>query len=291
MTESSDADLERRISNLPTPHMGGPDTASYRARASQRRTRKRIASSAAAIAVLCGGVAVGATQFNSSAPVTIEAAGEPIDDTTEPTTNSSLPESTLLSSEPSPPATDPASSDQPATSTTMAPSPPMAIGPGEISDGLGGKLFVLDGRIVHLHPDETLSPIFIPRQDGTAPSQTWLTDIALLDGTPHLFISTFVVFDFEQSIFETTIEMVNLQTDELSVVERRRIEGTENDNWIYNGHITSDGSNLRVVRELWQGQCYFTETLRPDGALVPADEPFPKPRWLDGITEELATEL
>ncbi len=312
MSNDQHTDLIQRLESLPAVGgSDGPDTAAMRSRASQRRGRKRVAGSVVAVAAVIGGTLGAITTFGGSSPEVVNAAGvtettitsegSDIDEADDAaafdgeqatTTTSPPPEEGGLNSESTPLTTAPPLPDDvegdEQVPTTAA--PPIAIGPGEVSDQLGGKLVVGEDEILHLSADGTVRSIVASRFEGSRQTQIWLHDIAPIDGVPHLIFNTFTAFDIEQQIFETTIELVNLETDELTVVERRRIEGTDNDNWIYNDHVTTDGTNLLVARELWQGQCYFTETLTVVGEVLDFDEQFPKPQWLDGIDPAVAEE-
>ena len=68
--------------------------------------------------------------------------------------------------------------------------------------------------------------------------------------------------------WEVSILAVDLTTDETITVETRVINSAVSPDWIYNGHVTSDGTNLLVMRELWQGHCLYAEGLTLDGQPV-----------------------
>ena len=313
-----DQDLAHRLEALPYPGSNGPDTAGIRARAQQRRTRKRIVASAAVFGVLAGASAAAFASFNSADPQFVEAAGESTGDVSEnrdepPTTTAPSEVSTTdgpAESEdgeevagPADASTtttldnDPDSASDSAPTTTALPTEEepdttassIEIFEGDVPDGLGGVLAIGEDEIVHFRADGDRAAILTARfPSGADQTQFWLHDIAPIDGVPHLLLSSFTFYDFED--FVVTIEMVNLQTDELTVVEERIIKNTDNVEWFYNAHVTTDGSNLLVARELWQGQCYYTETLTPAGVLVDRAQPYPKPAWLEGLDEPTIAE-
>jgi hypothetical protein len=193
-----------------------------------------------------------------------------------------------------------------------------------LSDGVGGWLTVKDdGTLSRLAPDGAESIIRLPDRGGW--TQRFVTDVALIDGTPLLLIDEFVSrddlalervrevagrygltidpdSDYEAALaevataqeldslnhFEVSILAVDVISGRVTTVERRVINSIADPRWVYNGHVTAYGSRLVVMRELWQGACLYAEALTLDGATVddPITDRYPKPVGLDTLTFE-----
>ncbi len=196
--------------------------------------------------------------------------------------------------------------------------------PSSLSDGVGGWLTVKDdGTLSRLAPDGAESVIRLPDRGGW--TQRLVTDLAPIDGTPYLLMDEFVSrddlafervqevasrygltidpdSDYEAALaevataqeldslnhFEVSILAVDVISGRVTTVERRVINSIADPGWVYNGHITANGSRLVVMRELWQGACMYAEALTLDGAPVddPITDQYRKPAGLDTLTFE-----
>ena len=206
------------------------------------------------------------------------------------------------------------------TSTTPTTAPavePLDMPTDAVPDSLGGYVLANDGALRHVHFDGTARPIALAVPPGGF-VQLWVTDVAELDGIPYLFIDEFVnrrdlaaektaalyekygltygadadpwseldgVATQEEldalEHWEVSILAVDLRTDMVTVVEKRIIGSAVSNEWIYNGHITTDGSRILVMRELWQSACLYVEALTFDGAVLELTEnPSPAPEGL-----------
>ncbi len=190
-----------------------------------------------------------------------------------------------------------------------------------VSDGTGGWLTVTSTGIEHLRADGSSGTIAFAEPPGGS-VQRWPTDVVRIDGGHYLLVDQFVnredlaaerewalaesygiPYDAETGAvgldevataeeldslnhWEVSILAVDLATDEIITVENRVIDSTHSPDWVYNGHMTSDGSNIMVMRELWQGHCLYAEGLTLGGA--PVDivdaENYPKPQGLESMT-------
>ena len=191
-----------------------------------------------------------------------------------------------------------------------------------LGDGSGGWLTATTGTIRHQHADGTETTItFTDPVGGFA--QRWPTDVVRLGNGYYLLIDQFVnrqdlasermrtlaqrygiPYDGDGDMYralegiasdqelsevehwEVGILAVDLASDQLLMVENRVINSANSPDWIYNGHITSDGANLVVMRELWQGYCHYVEGLSLNGQVVSVSQSlvYPKPRGLDEMT-------
>ena len=187
-----------------------------------------------------------------------------------------------------------------------------------VGDGTGGWLTVTADGIEHLGADGSTSLIAFADPPGGF-AQRWPTDVARIGDRHYLLVDMFVnrqdleeealwalaesygiEYDPESGAigldevaipaeldstrhFEVSILAVDLTTDEILTVERRVINGSHTPDWVYNGHITSDGSNILVMRELWQGYCLYAEGLTLDGQPVDIVDAkiYPKPEGID----------
>ncbi len=203
---------------------------------------------------------------------------------------------------------------------TTEPALPMPS-PTSVSDGTGGWLTVVAGGIEHLRVDGTSGMISFPDPPGGL-AQRWPTDVAFIEGRHYLLVDQFVnrqdleaervkamaeaygvPYDAEAGAFalegvatpieidslnhwEVSILAVDLTTDEVLTVEERVINSVQSPEWVYNGHITSDGTNILVMRELWQGHCLYAEGLTLDGQPVDVVDAkvYAKPEGLDMMT-------
>ena len=173
--------------------------------------------------------------------------------------------------------------------TAGCPTGPGETATGTVADGLGGSLAIVDRELVHARADGATVVIELPAV-GAEIVQHWVTDVAPIDGTPYLFIDRFVNRDpalGQEVDFEVSIFALNLITDELIEVEKRQVTTVASPEWMYNGHITTDGTNIVVMRELWQSYCLFVEGLTIDGTPVevPQSLDYPKPVGLDEMTQ------
>lgn len=190
-----------------------------------------------------------------------------------------------------------------------------------VSDGTGGWLTVTLTGIEHLRADGSSGTITFAEPPGGS-VQRWPTDVVRIDGGHYLLVDQFVnredlaaerewalaesygiPYDTETGAvgleevatleeldslnhWEVSILAVDLATDEIITVENRVIDSTHSPDWVYNGHVTSDGSNIIVMRELWQGYCLYAEGLTLDG--TPVDivdaKTYPKPQGLESMT-------
>ncbi len=150
-----------------------------------------------------------------------------------------------------------------------------ADGDGVVADGYGGSLKVdEDGILVHDRVDGSAVVIELPAIEADV-VQRWPTDIAQLDGTSYLFIDQFVNMSpasGDEVKFEVSVLALNLETDQLIEVERRLITSTESPEWVYNGHITTNGEQILIMRELWQGACLYAEAINLDGTVAETPE-------------------
>lgn len=171
-----------------------------------------------------------------------------------------------------------------------------AAGDGLVADGYGGSLMVTDdGRLVHEQADGSTVVIELPRIEADV-VQRWPTDIAQLNGTSYLFIDEFVnrpTLSPDEVDFEVSILALNLETDELIEVERRPITSTASPEWIYNGHITTNGEQILVMRELWQSACLYAEAINIDGTAAEAPETvgLELPRSVGVFSEDVLAQL
>ncbi|MEM9890406.1 MAG: hypothetical protein AAF962_06050 [Actinomycetota bacterium] len=256
--------LEQRLQELPVVGSEDlPDLDAIRARGDQRRRRRRTAGRVAFVAALAlcgvGGAAIAAA-VDDRGGTDVAAPGEA--DATAET------DAGTTSEESAPPPGETVDPDP-------APVEPRPLQPGELSDGLGGALAADGTSLVHHRADGTTTVLFADLDPNVR-----VTDVAPIDGRPYLFIDRFEFGDGE--LFVVSILAVDLTTDEVIVVEERDV-APETPSWIYNSHVTTDGAQLLVARELWQGECYYTETITLDGASVPGvAEAVPAPDWLDG---------
>ncbi|MDH5519202.1 MAG: hypothetical protein OEZ14_01590 [Acidimicrobiia bacterium] len=202
--------------------------------------------------------------------------------------------------------------------TQPAPLPPS---PNSVADGSDGWLTVTPSGIEHQRADGSTGLIrFADPPAGFA--QRWPTDVVTIEGRQYLLVDQFVnrddletervkalaesygiPYDAETGAFglegvatpeeldslnhwEVSILAVDLDTDEISVVESRVINSVHSADWVYNGHITSDGSNILVMRELWQGYCLYAEGLTLDGQPVAIADAvtYPKPQGIDSMS-------
>lgn len=167
---------------------------------------------------------------------------------------------------------------------------------GVVADGYGGSLTVdPELGLVHQRVDGSDVVVELPSFDAVAP-QRWPTDVASIGGTYYLLVDQFVNLEpgpGETDHFEVSILALNLETDEWIEVERRIITGVEGPDWVYNGHMTSNGEQILVMREFWQGTCMYIEALTLSGEVVDAPETafYPRPPWLDGFTKEQAATM
>lgn len=166
-----------------------------------------------------------------------------------------------------------------------------------VADGLGGSLTGVGNALVHVRADGSQITLVEPWGSfgpDTDIVQHWLTDIAMLDGEPHALVREFKnnIENFEATDFQDAILAINLVTDTTVEVERRFIDTIESFEWMYSGHITSDGTDLLVERQLFQGQCVWAEKLAfPSGdVIVWAETPLLRPA-IDGLTDADATAI
>ncbi len=273
-----------------------PNMAALKSRAETRASRRRGGFNLAMVVLVAGGGLLAYSALRS--PLTIDAAdgGEPGDAVVvDETTTTSTQEASRST-----------------TSTTLAPIPERSL-----PDSLGGYVEMRTGELVHVTSNGFENRVPLEQPAGGF-VQRWVTDIAPVDGTPYLFIDEFVnrtdlaedrvaalyesygvsygeesdpyadlrgiATDQELSNlehWEVAIVAYNLETDELFDVERRTIHSATSIDWIYNGHITTDGSRILVMRELWQSACLYVEALTFDGAVLELTEnPSPAPEGL-----------
>lgn len=192
-----------------------------------------------------------------------------------------------------------------------------------VSDGTGGWLTVTPAGIEHLRADGSSGVITFAEPSGGF-VQRWPTDVVQLDGGHYLLLDQFlnredlaadreralaesygVPYDAETGAtglegvatpaeldslnhWEVSILAVDLATDEIITVEQRVIHSTHSPEWVYNGHMTSDGSNLIVMRELWQGHCLYAEGLTLNGEPVDIADArvYAKPQGMESMTFE-----
>ncbi|MDH3299870.1 MAG: hypothetical protein OES24_05120 [Acidimicrobiia bacterium] len=190
-----------------------------------------------------------------------------------------------------------------------------------VADGTGGWLTVTSSGIEHLRAAGSSGMISFPDPAGGF-AQRWPTDVVAIDGRQYLLVDQFVnrqdleaervkalaesygvPYDAETGAmslegmatpeeldslnhWEVSILAVDLTTDDIFTVESRVINSVHSPGWVYNGHITSDGSNILVMRELWQGHCLYAEGLTLDGQPVEIADAavYPKPRGVDAMT-------
>lgn len=276
-----------------------PNMAAIKNRAETRASRRRAGFNVAMVVLVAGGGLLAYSALRS--PLTIDAAdgGEPgdavvVDETTTTSTQEAL---------------------QSTTSTTLAPIPERSL-----PDSLGGYVEVRNGEIIHVSSVGTETRLPLEQPTGGF-VQRWLTDIAPVDGTPYLFIDEFVnrtdlaadraaalyesygvsygeesdpyadlrgiateqeLSDLEH--WEVAIVAYNLASDELFDVERRTIHSATSIDWIYNGHITTDGQRVLVMRELWQSTCMYVNALTLDGEPIILDpSPVPAPIGVESL--------
>lgn len=195
--------------------------------------------------------------------------------------------------------------------------------PGSLSDGSGGWLTATPAGVQHLRVDGTETVITFADPPGGF-AQRWPTDVVFIDGRHYLLVNQFVnrediqehreralaeqygvAYDPETGAtgldgvaapeeldalnhWEVSILAVDLAADEIIPVENRVINSTNSPEWVYNGHMTSDGSNIMVMRELWQGHCLYAEGLTLSGEPVEIVDSkiYAKPTGLDIMTVE-----
>ncbi len=169
--------------------------------------------------------------------------------------------------------------------------------PGQVlSDGYGGSLVIdAEAGLLHQRSDGSLVPIELPSIDAEV-VQRWPTDLASVEGTFYLFIDQLVNLapaPGEDVHLEVSILALNLETDELIEVERRVITDTDGPDWIYNGHITSNGEDILVMREFWQSTCLYAEALSLSGSRTNSPETagLERPPWMDDITDDVRSKL
>ncbi len=164
-----------------------------------------------------------------------------------------------------------------------------------LDDGYGGSLVVdAAAGLVHQRADGSLVPIDFPSVDAVI--QRWPTDVAAIDGTYYLFIDQFInvpPVQGEDVHFEVSILALNLESDELVEVERRVITNSDGREWFYNGHITTNGTQILVMRELWQSACLYAEAVTLTGAPTQAPElaGLDLPADVDALTDEVRVKL
>ncbi len=190
-----------------------------------------------------------------------------------------------------------------------------------VADGTGGWLTVTSSGIEHLRADGSSGMISFPDPAGGF-AQRWPTDVVTIDGGRYLLIDQFVnrqdlaaerewalaesygiPYDPETGAigldqvatpeeldalnhWEVSILAVDLASDDIITIENRVINRTRSPDWVYNGHITSDGSTIMVMRELWQGHCLYAEGLTLGGLPVDIADAavYPKPQGVDTMS-------
>ncbi len=297
-----------------------PDIDSILARAAQRKRRRQISVTAASVVVV-GGLGFSSAQLLSGSSDTSISAGVPdlgiaIPATTTPERVAPL-ETTSSGSGDTPrdeqagewsAALSPSTAALSTTSVEGANQAVEASRRVELADTIGGAVIVTDGRLMHRMASGETLPLDLPEAGVT--TERRVADLAMLDDRPFLLISDFTdrpdlaaaagddsgtdeAADSESDSMhqDLAIYAVDLSTNDVHIVEARTVTDRQSPDWVYNGHITAQGNQILVVRELWQSMCVYVETLDLDGNnLETPENPLPEPS-LFGLSSETITAM